>query len=496
MRGHACALLLIAGLACHIPVATAQSAYKVETASRGCPSGMGPAHAPAGSLDHHIQDAIRRAGPGGMVRLSGEYTIWQTLELLDGSVLCSDAGATLSWADRSRPGLMISATRANATRILSLVLDGRGIAIKGGGHAIEGNLIRNIQANGGAAQRWGERHGVFIVDRGDRLIIRNNVFTQIVDTGVMGYNINRSLIAANSFQDLHEGIHLFSVSQTQIRQNTGSRLRAMGIEIQGDNLPGLVIENNRFKDWHPQHVSKAYVMSVVSGLGAVFKGNVIEGHPEMSAGLEIGGEGAQVTDNTLMDASLVIATAPDAVIRNNRIVRASIHKDVNRVPSGRLLIEGNTIEDAPRVGIFADEWGGYDQVTIKGNRISKRLTEGTVDFVGIVASPFRKQPLLILDNVIRFEVAGRNRPVRAVCIANGGYQGNLRGMQVSGNTCLGAGVGLFSDSNSLGGHVGVQYRRNKLVRLQNTITGDTEGLQATDNELTDVAADNARLRTP
>ncbi|MCY0536307.1 hypothetical protein, partial [Klebsiella pneumoniae] len=87
----------------------------------------------AGSLDHHIQDAIRRAGPGGMVRLSGEYTIWQTLELLDGSVLCSDAGATLSWADRSRPGLMISATRANATRILSLVLDGRGIAIKGSG---------------------------------------------------------------------------------------------------------------------------------------------------------------------------------------------------------------------------------------------------------------------------------------------------------------------------------------------------------------------------
>lgn len=431
-----------------------------------------------------------------MVRLTGEYTIDQTLELLDGSTLCSDEGATLTWADRSRPGMMINATRAQGTRIRSLVLDGRGIAVKGDAHAIEGNFIRNIQADSPANNRWGERHGVFIVDRGDHLTIRNNILTQIVDTGIIGHNVHRSQIEANSFVDMHEGIHLFSVANTQIRENTGSRLRAMCIEIQGDNLPGLLVEGNRFGKWNPLHSNKAYVMSVVAGLGAVIRGNVIEGSPDMSAGLEVGGDAPQVLDNTILDANLVIAAAPDALIKGNKLVRAHILKDVNRVARGRLVIEGNTIDDAPRVGLFADEWGGYEQVIIKGNLIRKKLTESTIDFAAIVTSPFRKQPLLITDNVIRFEVAGRKRPVRAVCFANAGYQGNLQGMQVIGNTCDGAGVALFGDSNSLGGHIGVRYQRNKLINLRNTITGHTEGLQAIDNELSDVAADQAKLKNP
>ncbi|MDI1349270.1 right-handed parallel beta-helix repeat-containing protein [Aquabacterium sp.] len=494
MQRGAAILLLIAGLAHASQQAQGAGKSAASSALSGCPPGA--SQRPAGQFSHHIQQAIRKAGPGGMVRLSGEYTIDQTLELLDGSTLCSDEGATLTWADKDRPGLMINATRAQATRIRSLVLDGRGIAIKGDGHAIEGNLIRNVQADSPANNRWGERHGVFIVDRGDHLTIRNNIFTQIVDTGIIGHNVHRSLIEANGFVDMHEGIHLFSVANTQIRDNTGSRLRAMCIEIQGDNLPGLVVERNRFSKWHPAHSSKAYVMSVVAGLGAVIKDNVIEGSPDMSAGLEVGGDGPQVLDNTLWDANLVIADAPDALIKGNKLVRASMIKDVNRVTRGRLLIEGNTIEDAPRVGLFADEWGGYEQVTIRGNLIRKKLTESTIDFAAIVASPFRKQPVLIADNVIRFELAGRKRPVRAVCFANAGYQGNLQGMQVNGNTCDGAGVALFGDSNSLGGHIGVRYQRNKLMNLQNTITGHTDGLQAIGNELSGVAADHAKLKSP
>lgn len=460
----------------------------------GCPPG---AHQlPAGARSHHIQQAIRRAGPGGIVKLAGDYRIDSTLVLQEGTTLCSDEGATLAWADRAQPGMMVSALNVSGTRVQGLVLDGRGIAVRGSHHSIEGNLIRNIQGDSTSEKRWGERHGILIVDQADRLVVRQNLFSGIVDTGVMGYNIHRSLIVSNSFHDLAEGIHVFSASHTHISNNTGARLRAMCIEIQGNHLPGLVVENNHFKSWHPNHVDKAYVMSVVAGRSAVVRGNVIEGSPGMSAGLEVGGEAPQVLNNTLIDASLVITDTPDALIKNNRIVRASIHKDVNRAKGGRLIVEGNTIEDAPRVGIFADEWGGYDQVVVRGNQITKTLTDHTVDFVGIVATPFRKQPLLISENVIRFTHSGRRRPIRAVCIANSGYMGNLKGMQIAGNTCDGAGVGLFGDSNSIGGHEGISYRNNRLLNLRNSITGDTRGLISQGNELSGVAADDARLGKP
>lgn len=486
-------VMAVGAVACHSAASSQTAPAKASGPPvMACPSGT--SERPNGPSGRHIQQAVRRAGPGGVVQLSGDYRVDQTIELLDGTLLCSNDGATLTWPDRERPGMMISALRASAVQIRNLVLDGRGISVKGRGHAIEGNLIRNVQQDSPLDSRWGERHGIFIVDEADDLVIRHNVFTQIHDTAVIGFNVNRTLIANNSFVDLNEGVHLFSVSNTQIKDNTGSRLRSMSIEIQGDNRPGLVIENNRFKNWHPQHIDKTYTMSVVSGIGAIVRGNVIEGTPGMWAGLEVGGEGAQIINNTLSDADLVIAVAPDAVIRGNKLVRARIHKDVNRVPRGRLLIEGNVLEDPPKTGVFVVDWGGYDQVTLRGNRITKRITEDTSEFVGIVTTAFHKQPMLIADNVIRLDAAGRKRPIRAVCFANSGYQGNLKGLVVSGNTCDGGGVGMFGDSNSLGGHAGVQYQRNRLINLQNTITGDTTGLQAADNEFTNVNADQARLR--
>ena len=57
-------------------------------------------------------------------------------------------------------------------------------------------------------------------------------------------------------------------------------------------------------------------------------------------------------------------------------------------------------------------------------------------------------------------------------------------------------MAIFGDSNSLGGHIGVRYQGNKLINLRNAITGRTEGLQAVDNELSGVAADEAKFKSP
>lgn len=451
---------------------------------------------PKGATAQDIQQAIVKGGPGSTVLLSGNYRIDATLRLLDGTTLCTTEGATLTWVDPARAGMIIDATSASATTVRNLILDGRGIAVRGRGHVIESNLIRNIQQPAYLQQdkrRWGERHGIFIPDQGDDLTIRQNLFSNIVDTGVMGYNIDRSLIADNKFGDVHEGIHLFSVSRTQIRNNSGQGFRAMSIEIQGDNLPGLVVEANRFGRWHKDHEKGAYAMSIVAGASAVIRDNVIEGSPLMAAGLEIGGHAPLVQRNQLTDANIIVTDSPDAVLQANQLIRAGIVKDVNRVKGGKLTIQDNVIQDAPRAAITTDHWWGYDQVIIQGNQISKKLSSDTQEFVGILASDFQKQPLRIENNRITISKGGVSRHVPVTCIKNGGSQGNLRGMRVVGNTCDGGGVATFSDSNAPGGHIDVTYERNQLMNLRDTITGDTTGLRAKDNQLVNVTADQARL---
>lgn len=482
---------LLAAIACM--AAGSSEAFAQDVADRKiCPGDT--VLSPSGNEAVDIQFAIRKGGKGSTIVLAGDYLIDTTIELSDGVSLCSIKGATLKWKSPHRAGMMINATRANGTTIKNLVLEGRGIAIKGSRHTIEGNLIRDIEAHSDAKHRWGERHGILVVDRADHVAIKNNFLTNIVDTGIMAYGLDQSTIADNSFQNVFEGIHLWSAQHTLVRKNTGQGFKAMSIEVQGDNLPGLIVEHNSFGKWHKDHEKGAYAMSVVAGTSAIVRQNTLEGSPLMAAGLEVGGRAPRVLANTLIDAGIIITDTPDALIKDNVLTRAGIIKDVNRAPHGTLTIQDNTITDAPRVAIFADHWWGHDQVTISGNRISKQINADTVDFVGILASDFNKQPLLITNNQISIKPANKARPVRAVCIANAGYQGNMRGMVVTNNSCDGGGVGLFGDSNSLGGHIGVIYRDNKLSNLKDTIQGDTQGLVSSGNQLINVAADQARLK--
>lgn len=450
---------------------------------------------PEGQEGSDIQYAIQKSGAGSTVVLSGDYVVDRTIKLLNDVTLCSAAGATLTWQNQNRSGMMLDASRATGTSIKNLVLDGRGILLKGTRHTVENNLIRNIPGDNKHEGRWGEKHGILIADRGVDISIKGNVFRNIGDTCVMGYGISQSTISDNLMQNVHEGIHLFSVGTTSIRKNAGQGFKAMSIEIQGDDLPGLVIENNSFSKWHKDHEKGAYAMSVVSGISAIVRGNSITGAPLMAAGLEVGGQSPQILSNIMVEAPIVITGAPDAVIKGNLLTRSGIFKDINRARRGTLTIQDNTIVNAPRVAIGTDHWWGHEQVIISGNRISKQLTAQDAEFVGILTTDSDKMPLIIQNNQISIQsTADTQKSVRAMCIGNSGYKGNMRGTQITGNSCESNGVAIFANSNSLGGHVGISYRNNRLLNLKDSIQGDSEGLVSSGNVLNNVSADQARLK--
>lgn len=462
-----------------------------QSAPAACPDG--PRLSPDGQSAAALQKAIDKAPADTVVMLAGRYDIDRTVRLRSGTRLCAQTAATLQWADEDRPGLLLDGTRADHTRIQNLILQGRGIALKGRGHHVENNWIRRI--TGGPHQgkaHWNQRHGVIVVDRAEQLRVIGNRFEDIVDTGIMAYGLRDSTLQQNHFLRVVEGIHLWSSGHTTVSGNTGEGFTAMAIEVQGDDVPGLIIRDNHFSGWLPAHEPGSYAMSVVSGDGAVVSGNTVEARNGMGASLEVGGIAPVVQGNTLAGAPLVIATAPDARIEGNTVRGAGIFKDVNRVPGGQLRISGNRIEQAPRVAIGTDYWRGYDRITLSDNTIVRRQQPGDATFIGILLTGTDKSPLTVTGNKITL-LPGSTAAAPMACFGNSGHQGDMRGALVADNLCEGRGHGAFVSTNSQGGHVGVRYLRNTLRDLRQGITGDSSGLIAERNRLERVAADPAGL---
>jgi len=450
---------------------------------------------PAGQTGGDIQDAIGRAPKGATVVLSGVYEVDRPLRLGDGMGLCSEKGATLHWARAARNGMMVEAMSSSHTRLLNLVLDGRGVMVRGRGHRIENSIFTNIESTSPDHKHWGQRHGVFIVDRGEALVIRGNRFQNVIDTGIMGYGLKDSVIAENHFVDTAEGIHLWDSGSTRIENNTGQGFTAMAIETQGkDDLPGFVVQGNHFGLWAPSVVQGYFALSIVNGKGSVVRDNTVMAAPGAKAmALEVGGDSPVITGNKFSNAGIVIAGAVgDVVIDRNTLVNAFVTKDINEVRGRTLTISGNTITNAPNAAIRIDRWDGYEEIVIKDNVITKSLSKQSEDFYGILAAGTRRKPLRIVGNAITITGGGGSK-ARVSCLFNAGYQGDMKDTLIANNACDGNGVASFAESNSLGGHLGVIYRQNTLTNLKAGITGDASGLVADRNVLRNVAADRAGL---
>lgn len=448
---------------------------------------------PSGQTGDDIQDAINRAPKGATVVLSGVYEVDRTIRLGNGTGLCSEKGATLHWARATRNGMMVEALSSSNTRVLNLVLDGRGVMIRGRGHRVENNIFANIDSASADHKHWGHRLGVFIVDHGEALVIRGNRFQNVIETGIMGYGLKDSVISENHFVDTAEGIHLWDSGSTRIENNTGQGFTMMAIETQGqDDLPGFVVQGNNFGLWAAGVAPGYYAMSIVNAKGSVVRDNTITAAPGMKAtGLEVGGESPLITGNKFNNAGIVIAVARgDVVIEKNTLVNAPLVKDINEARGRTLTISGNTITNPPNAGIRIDRWEGYEEIVIKDNVITKAFAKQSSDFYGILVGGTRRKPLKIIGNAITISGGGSGR---ASCLFNVGHQGDMKDALIANNVCEGGGVASFSESNSNGGHQGVIYRQNTLSNLRAGITGDSSGLIPDKNTLRNVGADRAGL---
>lgn len=473
--------------------ALAIAAFGTQASAAPAPCSEGTRVTPSGQTGDDIQDAIGRAPQGATVILSGVYEVDRTIRLGNGMGLCSEKGATLHWARATRNGMMVEAMSSSNTRVRNLVFDGRGVMVRGRGHRIENNIFTNIGTPSTDQKHWGHRHAVFIVDRGEALVIRGNRFQNVIDTGVMGYGLKDSVIAENHFVDTAEGIHLWDSGSTRIENNTGQGFTAMAIETQGpDDLPGFVVQGNQFGAWAPSVTSGYFAMSIVNGKGSVVRDNTVTAPPGARAmALEVGGDSPLVTGNRFTQAGIVVAGAVgDVVIDKNTLVNALITKDINDVRGRTLTISGNTITNAPTAAIRIDRWDGFEEIVIKDNVISKAMSKQSGDFYGILAGGTRRKPLQIVGNAITITGAGG---MRASCLFNVGHQGDMKNALIANNICEGGGIASFSESNSNGGHQGVVYRQNTLSNLRAGITGDASGLISEKNTLRNVGTDRAGL---
>lgn len=454
-----------------------------------CPEGKRVV--PEGQTGEDIQWAIRKATPGGVVMLSGSYAVRRTIMLQDDSMVCSESGAVLTWAEPERKGMMFNGYDAQRTRTQNLVMVGRGITLRGRAHVVANNLFKDIPGTANTPETFIQRYGIHTSEPTVNILIQGNRFQNIEDTGIMAYGLRKARLLDNVFINASEGMHLWTISDTLVQGNRGKGFLHMALEIQGDDLSGVRIVNNDFRDWRADTPAGHYAVSVVSGKGTVFENNIVVAAPQMGASMEIGAIDTQVLNNEFHNAAVVIERGRGTpLVKGNRLVNAHIHKDVNRVDGGSLTIEDNSIEDPPKAGINTDYWTGYDQIRLVGNTITKRLRNQQGHFQGIQLTGTNREPLYVARNTIRILGAHQDARVPVGCFSNSGVKGNMRGAILEDNTCEGEGQSLvhFMYADNVGGLEGVKVRRNTLRRVNKDVDGDCAGVQASDNQLVNVAS--------
>ncbi len=237
-------------------------------------------------------------------------------------------------------------TQYNNTRDISitgLVLDGGGLLLDGSDVAavsisISGCTFQNILST---SNNWTSHNAIFIPSGLINGVIINNTFRNILEAGktdpvdrngagIQGWGITMTSIAGNTFDTVNEGISIKFTGAgpypgVVIARNTGVRVHRMGIEIQGSNTEGLLVEDNTFSDFL-EPFWNTYGLSIVpdGGTNTIIRGNVLVGSPttviRYGYGIEASGHGTSVTNNRiqgLFSAGIAIGASDNIAVTNN-----------------------------------------------------------------------------------------------------------------------------------------------------------------------------------
>jgi hypothetical protein len=442
-----------------------------------------------------IRAAIAQAGGGGTVLFPpGIYHLASTITTRSDLTLCAASTATLKWIGGRAD--MVSApefARVDRLNVYNLTFEGATVSLRGAFNRVVHNVFQHVNPVPGQDANDYSRHQALLMLGVTDSLVQDNVFTD-VDQGpsVMGYDIARIDLVNNSFSSVLEPVHLMGATNTLIARNHMVGVARMGIEIQGGDLTGVVVEDNRVAAFRVRSdVSSVIALSVVSGQGTVIQRNVlICGDACVGAtsgwGMEVGasdGAGSMIVSlNMVQGFSVGIGVGfLNGVTVSGNVVYDSligITKFNNGWVGTGMLVSDNQIENARDCGICGD-WSLVMAPVLSGNIVSRKpgAWEGdsTRHYIGILGGhvPLGSAPMQISDNVVLLEGAAVSGFVPSgfcLCSANN----LLGGMTMSGNTVLvqgpsAMGVGILVNSVNAAG--GVSMVNNRFQGLSEAIGG-------------------------
>jgi polygalacturonase len=260
--------------------------------------------------------------------------------------------------------------------ITGLVLEGSGLMLDGSGVPASNISITNCTFQNilSTSDNWTSHNAIFIASGLTNGVISHNAFRNILEAGktdpadrnangIQGWRVSMTSIADNTFDTVNQGVSIqFNgpgpYRGVVIARNTGVRVHRMGIEVQGANTEGLLVEGNTFSDFL-QPFWNTYGLSIVpdGGTNTIIRNNVLVGSPTSSIrygyGIEASGHGTSVTDNRiqgLFSAGIAVGTSDNIVVTNNYLCGSAGTMQImfESGPQPGAVITPNTSEPACR----------------------------------------------------------------------------------------------------------------------------------------------------
>ena len=452
-----------------------------------------------------IQQAIDRQPRGAVLDFGAGDKVYMISRQLVLKPEVHYAGAAIIRMSRNAPvGTQIAVLRygsANNVSIDGLTFDSNGV---GGGIAIDvlggadtpamnlsihGVTFRNTLAPARGAYDAAIYDPVGLMNG----TIADNKFIHC-GSGVSLGNADHVRIAGNRFEDISSGDAIFVTFSPnagwaghglEISSNTGTHLGRMAIEVwaeQPTNADGVLVRDNSFDTWNPDVRGNGFGISIMTGRRAVVVNNNLRGVASgMAFGLEMGAPGSIVEGNRVEGFSLGIALhrGNGTRLTNNQLIhQEEAGIQITNAPGSKadLLIQGNTIVDAKRAGIWSnsEQWSGSQVLDNSITRAAGAFPDDShIAFVGIATTP-PLQPVTITGNTV---VQSAPVPVRGFSFTgiqvNGGAGANA-GSQCRANTVKSAsrspfGAGLLV--NAPGSADGVVLEGNHFEGLASVIAG-------------------------
>lgn len=427
-----------------------------------------------------LQQAINTASAGTtLVFPAGVYQISAMLLPRSDLTLCASTTATLRWTGTS--GHLVDAAyrgRADRFNLYNLVFDGASVILAGSGNRVVNNTFRNVNRPASAPESDHTRmHALHLVGFDDG-VIEHNVFDNVdTNTALIGHGVSGSVIRNNTMSRVFQAMHFFDITRTEVAQNRLTGMRRMGIEVQGNNLRGLVIRDNVLSDWRYEAGQRELIgLSVVSGDSVLIQGNVLRcgagcDNSERGWGMELGGAGTLMVQRNVVQGfaiGLGVAILDSVVLEGNALYdsHSAIFKFNNGPVSGMMQVTGNHIENARDCGICG-EWSLTRAPVLGGNTIVREAGRWEGDagrrYIGIIASPVAagsggmqvQNNRLLLEGAAAIGLQGWG-----LCLC--GVDGNLSGLSLSDNWFGGAGDwggGILINAQGAAGGVNITSNR-------------------------------------